>query len=242
MAKTGHPNVVIDHAILWRGAPHRWSTVYNLSGTTPVSSDQYALMEELLAIENDILPPSVSENSGFLRARFYNGSGGAPTYTINFGVLETPSTWAPYASGTVPWTSVAEGLAPAEVCFNIKTPLTGLSSSGKPVHLEKYFHGVPAYDSSGELASGIQTAINSAVAPWASGLATGARVVISPSGRQSSSAPTVQPYCGNHQMPRGRKRKSVSSGLLKLLLNVQQERNAGNLVGELEDLSELFLS
>lgn len=238
MAKTGHPNVVIDHGTNWRGKAHRWSTVYNLSGSTPNTADQISMMDALVDIENQILWGGGPNLAGFLEARFYTGQGGAPTTVIPFGDIDTPSGWTAY-SGTGWSTGPAFGEAgAAESCLIVETKLNGLSSTGKPVYLRKYLHAVPAFPAaaigSQQIPSADITSLNAYVKKWTDGSLTNGVVVIGPSGRQAASAPSVQSALGNHQMPRGRRQKKASSGgLLSGLISDAQ--HLATLASSLED-------
>lgn len=232
MTPIGHPYVDIKHARYWRGVPHAWSTRYIISGPTPDSTTFFNIAAELLQIERDILYGGSGGGTvgGFLETRTYTGQGGAPTNVVTYGQLATPSSWLTYNGA--PWVGITglDFVDAAEACFEVRTPLQGLSSRGKPVYLRKFFHSVGQVqgDYSGNLPAAAVTQIAPHIAPWTNGSLPGGRVIISPSGRQSSGPPTVQPYLGNHQMPRGRKRRALAtssnaSGLLSQLLNVAQD-------------------
>lgn len=206
MALTGHPNIVITHVGPWRGKPqHLWTTIYNLSGPTPSAGDQAQLMTQLVAIESAIL--SGGTGRGFVNAKFYSGQ--KPNIPTAVDPLGTPAAPLPYNSAD--W--AAGGNAPTgncepEQCLLVETLLNGLSSRGKPVYLRKYFHAISdTAATTGRIPGAVAAAINTRVAAWTNGTLANGVVVISPSGRQSTSPPAAKTYVWNRQMPRGRRKK-----------------------------------
>lgn len=211
MAKTGHPNVVLLHGCYWRGSPHVWSTVYNLSGSTPNAADQVQLIRQLRDIESSILFGGNGGTArGFIEGRFYTGQGGIPTAVDTYGTKADPASWLSY-TGIVWGATSAPYEETREVAMLIKTPLNGLSSRGKPVFLRKYFHAIPFFADNGQIPSSFVTLINNAVLPWTNGSLHNGVVVIGQSGRQSSLPPATDTFTVARQMPRGRRKKVTAT-------------------------------
>lgn len=241
MASYAFPRITIDHARYWRGAAHRWSTTYFLSGSTPSGGDFATLAGQLVAMESEILYTAPTDSGGFLEARGYGTGGGAPAYVDSYGELTTPSTWVAYSGSAWAAESEPQYENAAEVAMLLRIPLAGLSSTGKPVFGRKFYHSVPVSNSPGtadpDILSTTITALQAELALLNNGSLTGGRRVISNNGRLPSSNPVVEPFFGNHQMPRGRKRGgSSSSSLSSLLAEANKLKSAlGAVAGLAED-------
>jgi hypothetical protein len=219
------PRLVIDHARYWRGAPHQWSTQYFFNGSTPGSSEWLSIDTALTTMEAAVLFLSTGAG-GFVAVKGYSTAGGPPVYTRAIGEVPTPSSWSPYVGSD--WSSASGYVynVEAEACVLVSIPLTGLSSKGKPVYARKFLHSVaqPSTSVSGAAASlpaGVVTAMETSLAILNTGFGSGGRRVISMAGRLPSSNPIVEPFLGNHQMPRGRKRKASSSSIFAALKDLK---------------------
>lgn len=147
---------------------------------------------------------------GTYECQAYNqASGGVPIAQYVHFDWTTPSSWIPYsASGYSTASGQADGTA--EVALQVEWP-AGLSKSGKPVILRKWYHAVPESTGAGSSAqvsaanvAALQTAANNLKLCLSSyGIQLG-----SATGRLAGNA-RVLPFYGNHQMPRGRRRKPL---------------------------------
>nr|CRY93634.1 hypothetical protein [uncultured prokaryote] len=221
--------VVVRHVRYWRGTPHRWSTVYPLTGT--VSSSNYgALITAMKSLDSNMCYSGNSvATGGIYEVALYNqASGGVPISITTYFPWATPASWVAYTSGgwpsvTTPASSVAESALQVEW-------LAGLSSSGKPVSFKKWYHAVPETPSTDvgiDLTSAQITSLQNA---WTSGFGTvaGLGVLLGNSRRLAASTPTVRSAIGNHQMPRGRKKKLTAARAQSLGSQVFQLVEGGN--------------
>jgi hypothetical protein len=225
MAKTGHPNVVIEFTSSWRGTPHVWRSTANHSGTAFTNdADRISFLQSYFRVIRFFI--SASDLLTFVSGvKYYNGTDSATTYEAFFA-NETAAASAGYAlgGGTI---SVNQGeaftgstttqmMSGLECCTVLQAPV-GLSSTGKPVFLKKFIHCAPA--SQGDI-DGVP--LDSTAPTLALGLGDGTmygtRVVCSATGKQGVWVPN--PYFGNHQMPRRRKKTTSSSSSLALLTTI----------------------
>lgn len=211
--------VVVRHVRYWRGAVHKWSTVYPLNGS--VSSGDYASICDVAhTLDNGVcFPGSVGLAGGIYEVSLYNvATGGVPIAVHNYFDPDVPSAWLAYTGSG--WPSGPTIVEPAaEVALQVEWN-AGFSSSGKPVRFRKWYHAVPVADSSPG-APDLDSDQLTSLAAWlnvrvSSFAAYGA--VLGNASRLASTTPQISPYYGNHQMPRGRKRKplKVSSATVKL--------------------------
>lgn len=200
--------VVVRHVRYWRSKIHKWSTVYQFSGTAS-SSNYPAIIAAIHSMEQDVLYPGNTPGQGAIWeiALYNSASGGVPVSVATYCDPATPSSWVDYLGAVWPdLTHVLE--TSAEVSLTCYW-LAGLSVSGKPVRYRKWYHSVPvstAVNGNADLASGTATAIKNRLQ---SGLATvsGLGLTLGSGSRLAGTTPTVQGDYGNHQMPRGRRRK-----------------------------------
>lgn len=218
MAKgLGHWYVEIEKQGTWRGAVHTWMNRYVMSGVDPTSAQAASTISALKNIENALYPQvTAGTGVGFVKGTAYLSTGGAPLTTQGYNTTLAAATATGFSGPTGGYTSLSFA-GQLENCLETRTLLTGLSSTGKPVYLRKYFRGFYAgtEDSFGAapiLAADITKATGT-IAPWFTGMTTGSYTVIGVSGRQAAIAPTVQVWLGNHQVPRGKKRKLMVAGL-----------------------------
>ena len=196
--------VQVRHVDAWRGTfLHKWVTDYPYVGTLGgISVPELTAFAELDAS----LCYNGTNGTGFIDscALYDITSKGSP--------IEIASDLAMSYTG-LSWAATA-GARPQElqreVALLVEWP-GGMSRTGKPVTFKKYIHAVPTTAAAGpgepDVAGGditdlTATAANIVNAMAVSGLAMGnAR-------RFAGGAPTVRAYYTNHQMPRGRRRKS----------------------------------
>jgi len=215
MGVNGHWYIEITKQAFWRGAPHVWQNRYVMSGAQPSASDAGTVITALKDIE-DVLQPSqgAGHGVGFVRGSAYGSGSGAPFEVLEYNASEGSGTATGFTGGA--WTGYDLGWAPTlETCLMIETPVTGLSSTGKPVSLRKYIRGVASgsneAETSGQVAADDITGVEAAVLPWKTGMGASSWVVIAGSGAQASGPPACHPYLVAHQIPRGKKRKTSSS-------------------------------
>lgn len=204
--------MVARHVRYWRGAMHKWSTVYPMTGTLP-SGDYASAIAVLKTFEQGINWPGTGVVEGGLYeiALYDQSSGGVPVGVASYFDETVYADWVAYL-GTF-WVGANAVVNPsAEVALQWSVA-AGLSSSGKPVHFRKWFHAVPvsvAAAGAQDVTSGSITAMEAGSATFLNALgALGA-----PLGRGSRLAATVavvNPFFGNHQMPRGRRRPALVS-------------------------------
>jgi hypothetical protein len=204
--------IVARHVRYWRGQVHRWSTVYPLSGS--ISAGSYAgviaalkTMEQAVNFKNT----TGAVSGGLYEIALYDHlTGGVPVAVATYFPYATPGSWIPY-TGTG-WTSSGPLLETAEAALDVRWA-AGLSSSGKPVYFRKWYHAV--LDSQA-VAGGVQVGTTD-VASLTTVLTTGIAAMsalggtLGNSSRLAATTPIIDVYYGNHQMPRGRRRKALVS-------------------------------
>lgn len=211
--------IVVRHVRYWRGKIHKWSTVYPFTGTTS-SSNYPAIIAAMHSMEQDVLYPGNTPGQGAIWeiALYNSASGGVPVAVQTYCDPATPSTWVDYAGAVWPdLTHILETVAEAAMQAYW---LAGLSSSGKPVRFRKWYHSVPvstALNGGADIATSTQNAIKNRLQ---SGMATisGLGITLGRGTRLAGTTPVVLADYGNHQMPRGRKKKpvKVASNVVKL--------------------------
>lgn len=205
--------MVARHVRYWRGVAHKWSTVYPFTGTL-ASGNYAAAIAALKTLEMGVNYCGTGTIAGgvYEIALYDQSSGGVPVAVTTYFPAATPGSWvaytsAGYASHAYPVISVAEAALQVEW-------LAGLSSSGKPVSFKKWFHAVPeigASPGSPDVLAGdvttLQTLINTQMA-----VIGGLGILLGSGSRLAATTCTVRNQFGNHQMPRGRRRKALVSG------------------------------
>lgn len=197
---------VVRHVRYWRGQVHRWSTVYTFAGTLtgPLTA---ALAQSFMILDDGMCYGGTTKQGGTYECSLYNtATGGVPVATY------TAFDWTAFASwvahrGTF-WTGTGFVTEPqAEVAMQVQWPV-GLSTSGKPVTLKKWYHAVPQTSA----LAGAQDVPASSVTSLAVGAAnikaglSSVGLVLSTKGGTFAGTGAVEPYYKNHQMPRGRRR------------------------------------
>lgn len=228
--------VQITKQAYWRGAAKTFQNSYWISGN-PSASDFESVIDALQQIENKVFPRVNSGlGVGFVSAAGYSPGTGPAAVEVPYN----PSLAAGSATGFLGPTGGYDFLTFAttlESCLETRMPLEGVSSRGKPVYCRKYFRGIyagSADDVTNEpIGAADLSVIASTILPWKTGMGTNDYVVIGASGRQASAAPTAQPYIGNHQVPRGKKKKATSSSILGVLTDLS---HLSSIAGAAEDL------
>lgn len=220
MGVNGHWYVEITKQGFWRGSPHLWQNRYVMSGATPSAGDAGTVIAALHDIENVIHPAQDSAHGvGFVKGSAYP-SGSGPAFAVTeYNTSEGFGSATGFSGPT--WSEDTMTWAPTlETCALVETRLTGLSSSGKPLALKKYIRGVNSGAAedivAGQMAAADIAGITAACAPWKTGMGSSSWVVIAPSGAQAALPPVCQNYLVAHQIPRGRRKKKVTSGGLTL--------------------------
>lgn len=214
--------MVVRHVRYWRGAVHRWSTVWPFTGSLS-SSNYAAVIAQMRAVEQGVNFAGTGAVAGgtYAIALYASASGGVPVSEETYFDYETPSTWEPYTGSL--WIEGGDAVDPtAEVALGVKW-LAGLSTKGKPVAFRKWFHSVRAgsgtgagVDISAPEVTNIQQGLQSGIAALSTyGLLLGN------ASRLAAITPVVNPHYENHQMPKGRKRPLTA--LQKAIL-----KNAGS--------------
>lgn len=197
---------VVRHVRYWRGAPHRWSTVYPFLGT-PTSGLTTADAQSVLVADDKMCWGTQAAEGGTYECALYDQAvGGVPVAVYTAFDWTTPASWIKY--GGAAWTTPTGNEFGAEMALAV-TWAAGLSATGKPVKLRKWYHALPisaastpgAADVSAASVTSLTAQANLITAVLSSkGLALG-----SPSGRFAGAA-HVSNYYEAHQMPRGRRR------------------------------------
>jgi hypothetical protein len=202
--------MVTRHVRYWRGAVHRWSTVYPFSGS--ISAGSYAAaIAAMYTMEQDILYDNTAGGGGGLyEIALYNAaSGGVPVAVVDYFPYATPGSWIKYTS--TDWGATTPGLeANAEAAMVVEWA-AGLSHSGKPVTFKKWYHAVPSANVIGsavQITSTQKTAIQTRIQNQMA-VISGLGLNLGNSSRLAATTPVVLSYYGNHQMPRGRRRKAL---------------------------------
>lgn len=222
MAKTGRPNFVYICQGSWRGATHDFQITGNTTGAALNATNAKTFMEgETSPYALSFGPFQTSGNVDVIGTRYYNGVDSAPVYEADYAAGTAP---APLEPTSAAFSEGAENDSyPLEICVMLEAKV-GTSSTGKPVYCRKYLRGAPlaSIGSDGEWA--FTAAATTAAKAMGDGSWYSAITYCSPSGKTADSDGwSALVYPGNHQVPRGRKRKvstagSSSSSLLNSLL------------------------
>lgn len=199
--------IQVEHARYWRGQPHRWSTVYHMNLAATRAPIDASACDAFAAAEKPVIYPGAQQQNGISSVSIYGPAGGLPIASKVYFDWKTPASWVNTGVGSA-WASTTAALEAAEVCAVAQWP-TGLSKTGKPIYLRKWYHGAPssvsgsAQDIAVAQQAQLVTALNALTASLSS---TYGLIYASPTGAIPGT-PTVRPFYGNHQMPRGRKLK-----------------------------------
>lgn len=242
MGVNGHWYVEIRKQAYWRGNQHTWVNRYVMSGAQPTAADALTVINQIHDVETAIFPEVASGGGvGFVDGKAYPSGKGS-----FFAIVEWNEDLAPgTATGFTGTAYAGSGPPPAnelEVCLLLETPVTGLSSTGKPVYLRKYYRGFGNTSDEvtvpGQIPSGILSAIELHTSVFQTGMGASNWVVIGNNGEQASGPPVAKPFLYNRQVPKGRKRATSSSGVLSLLESAVKARG---IVAVAADAAELGL-
>lgn len=225
MAKTGYGNFDYTYEALWRGAPHQFHVGGNHSGAAFNASDAQSFMEgESSVAALSIAPFQSNPGVSVISSRYYNGVQATPVYERIYGE-EYPVPEAIRPTMAAYTTGGGGPVLPLEVCVMVESP-AGMSKTGKPVYLRKFLRGAPVgaldVSGSGDAIFTIGAEGAAAATAYGDGSWFGERVYIGPSGTQGTSTSWIalqQP--GNHQVPRGRKRKGSVANSRTLLSSIK---------------------
>jgi len=203
VAKTGHPNFVIDYQCTWRGILKNWSITSNHSGAT-LSTDQ--ALAFLTAVDQVIKGFMSADATDVFVSRYayYDGQNAAPTIEADFD-NKAASLSAGFAGDTfkgAAYTGETSGVCGAEVCAVLIAPV-GQSSSNKPIALRHWVHNTPPSATDGDTLPLNGTA-QTLAAKLGDGSLPGNRVLISATGKQGSWSCNTS--YGAHKMSRRWKR------------------------------------
>lgn len=221
MAKTGHPNFVYEMSSPWRTGLHSWSLTGNHSGSSFDPADAETFMTGTASPFAKTFGHFIcATDTTVVRAAYYDGSTAAPIWEATYDV-DSPAPTPLVPVGDAMFAEEDQG--PLETCVILEAQ-AGVSLKSKPVYLRKYIHAISVgciVSSDSGVAWEFDTGSIHTAAAHAMGDGSwfGTRVYISPTGRQPSTdgwAPLVSP--GNHQMPRGRKRKKLTSASTSSIL------------------------
>lgn len=199
---------VVRHVGYWRGTIHRWSTVYPfvgeaaLSGTTAVDA---------VKTVDDALCWGPSENDGgiFESSLYDLTHKGMPIETNTYFDYTDPGAWLGY--GGAGWTE-GTGLIydPSLETAMLIEWAGGIGRTGKPVTFKKWIHAVPRSNSTVGVPDLNDPVLSDllAEANTVQTILSGHGLLMGNSRRLAGDA-HVNHYYGNHQMPKGRKRKKV---------------------------------
>lgn len=202
---------VVRHVRYWRGQAHRWSTVYHFTGNS--ASFATADAQTLLGLDDKLCyGNSIAANGGTYQCQIYaQAVGGVPIASYTAFNWQTPGSWVAYSGAG--WGSATGAQdAAAETALGVSWQ-GGLSKSGKPVFLRKWYHAVPVTAVSGnanQIAAASVTSLSTAATNVANAFGSKGLSLCSASGRLAGTTPIVATYYQNHQMPRGRRRKSTT--------------------------------
>lgn len=182
----------------WRGRIKRWNTNFHSENTTSTDSIHTLMQKSGWPNPSDVVGAC---SGGIAEIRVYNASGGAPIATTVYFDWQNPGSWIPYTgegwSGTLTDTPID---ASGESALVVVGNMGYLSSTGKPVTTRRYLHAVPSRTAVAYGDPDVGTATIAALeALWLPAY------LRNPQGVAPLSV-TVEPYYGNHQRVRGRRR------------------------------------
>lgn len=202
-----HWEIQIQKQAFWRGRPHIWNNRYIMSGPNPTAAQAVTVINALHDIENAVYgPQAAGAGVGFVRGKAYPAGLGSYFASVLWNDTEAPATATGFTGHS--YSGLGWGVD-LENCLDIRMPLTGLSSRGKPVYVRKFFRGFVSFNGANTttpIPSTDRNYIAATVLPWQTGMGANNWVVIGKSGRQASGPPQVEQYIGAHQVPRGRRK------------------------------------
>lgn len=184
---------------LWRGKIKRWNTTFH---TTTTFGMRDAIHDAIQVVSYPNPGDAVGACSGGLASiTWYDAAGGAPLGQQVYFDWQLPSTWIPYGGGV--WSGVPADTpldASGESAVVVVGQLPGLSRTGKPMSTRKYLHAIPSRSAAAFDDPDISSTVQAGIA---------ASFPLSIMGNPAGVSPnlvTCEPYYGNHQRVRGRRR------------------------------------
>lgn len=201
--------VVVRHVRYWRGEIHKWSNSFSYTGSLSQPIGPGAL-DNVVTFVSRLCYRAPTPAAGIWQAAIYNlDAGGTAIYTLNRFDPDVPGSWTPYDGSAWPSGLTSDFEANAEVALLVEFP-GGQSKSGKPVSFKKWFHAVPASNPDAGAPqipaltlSGLEATAGQLVG------ALGSYGLVMGRGGRFAGSPRVPAFYGNHQMPRGRRRKTI---------------------------------
>ena len=181
----------------WRGKIKRWNTTFHTSSATSTSAIKNAMMNAGYPNPGDVTGDC---SGGVASITVYSSTGGAPISQTVYFDWQTPSTWIPYTGSA--WSAVPEGTpldTSGESAAVVVGHFTGLSATGKPVTTRKYLHAIPSRTAADFADPDIPPATATALGTLFTSF------MAKPNGTTPATV-DVEPYYGNHQRVRGRRR------------------------------------
>jgi hypothetical protein len=213
--------ITSKHIRYWRGVPHRWSMDWPFTGTL-AAGDWPAAIAAIRTLVQGIgfqHSSGVSSGGNWGIDLYNETAGGVPLASVSyFNPATIPFAGSYTGAGWSDLTAEFEGQA--EVALQLRWP-AGLSSTGKAVYFRKWSHAVPignpsgtADVSSGDI-TGLAAIVNAQIA-----VIGGLGAPMGKGGRLAATSVTVEPFYGNHQMPKGRRKKAAKTVSTSLPLGI----------------------
>lgn len=202
---------VVRHVGYWRGQIHRWSTSYVYSGTADSPPSGADCLKMLQWDDAMCYGGSASESGTYECAVYDMSRKGTHIAIITLFDWKDPGTWVNMA-GTA-WTTTGVFQDPTRENALVVEWAGGLGATGKPVYFRKWYHAVPVSSTTGAGAqiSAADQASLLAHARTAQGIHGDNGLLLQAKSGRIAGEPRVLNYYGNHQMPKGRRKKKVSA-------------------------------
>lgn len=200
---------VVRHVRTWRGNIHKWSTTYPFVNqpSTPLTGTD---LDHLAFRDSAMCYGTSAADGGVWGVDLYKvGQKGSPILTTRYFDPELIADWSGYGSSG--WTTTGQAMLQVAEPALVVEWAVGLSSSGKPVRLKKWYHAVPVPQNA-ENSPDVPVADRNSLLTAATaitGVFSSKGLSLGSSASRLAGSPTVLAYYGNHQMPKGRKRKPL---------------------------------
>lgn len=182
---------------MWRGQIKRWNTTIHMPTSTSTPNVLLTMQRSGFKLAGDVVGAC---SGGVASISVYGPAGGAPLSVATYFDWQVPTTWIPYTGEA--WSAVPVGTtldASGESAAVVVGHMAGLSTTGKPITTRKYLHHIPSRTAAAFSDPDIDAATQAKLAGYWAGL------MANPAGTAPASI-TVEPYYGNHQRVRGRRR------------------------------------
>ena len=187
---------------LWRGKVKRFNNTFHAVSPGYVPTLKTAMDKVGFKEDGDVLGDC---SGGVASISVYNALGGPPISQTVYFDWAAPATWIPYVGSA--WASVPAGTpvdASGESALIWYARLPGVSATGKPMSIRKYLHAVPSRSTQNYSDPDISLADQALLK-----VAFPSSLMYSPRG-VAAGTPNVEPYYGNHQRVRGRRRTTAA--------------------------------